>query len=418
MSELRAILEDTNTQWRLVRDTLAGLRNELAAAGPPVGQQLGAAPAAGVNGGEGPPTAPLAAPKPKASSRRSSAFATTSLTDVGQTCAALGGRVISVETGSELLGELECVIIEPTGKKVAPQAFVSTGLIVCLQGMPSSQESIEEWCKAAVRAGWLNLGASVAVPNLQMNAALQLEDLQSVLKGTLAKAGFSSCVLVGKDWGGVIAAELAASEEMGPQIEGVVLVGPNTPVPPNAGEVAVPVLLIWARDDDISPFEDWEEWLEALDGRCMPTTIKDCETGAHQFDQIMNAEGVSEVVKSFTVSAFMLSELEAIEEEGEDEDEDEENSKEAAKAEEEQADSGSEECEDISPHMKRNQRLTRLQAELPAFLQAASPQLAFPTEELSEEGPAPVPRGRQSTTKRLSLALPQWIQAGMTRASE
>jgi len=302
---------------------------------------------------------------------------------------------------------------------VAPQAFVSTGLVVCLQGMPSSTESVEEWCKAAVCAGWLDLGASVALPNLQMSSALGTEDFEAALSGALEKAGFARCILVGKDWGGVIAVELASRSKLASQIEALVLVGPNTPAPATASEVACPVLLLWARDDEISPFEDAEEWMEALDGRCMPTTMKECQTGGHEFDKIVGTGGASEAVKSFTVSAFVLSELE---EEGEEQEGGSRPSEAAERRLTQDSDLGPEERDGSASPTARSRRLSRLQAELPSFLQATLPQFSIPTEELSEDAPAVPPQGsagrRPSFSKRLSLALPQWIHAGMTSGSE
>merc|ERR1712032_1429505 len=65
----------------------------------------------------------------RASTRRSSAFSSQPLTGMGEACKELGGRVVTLETGSSLLGALECVLVEPVGKQLARDEFVSSGLV-------------------------------------------------------------------------------------------------------------------------------------------------------------------------------------------------------------------------------------------------------------------------------------------------
>ncbi|CAK0829909.1 unnamed protein product [Prorocentrum cordatum] len=72
----------------------------------------------------------------------------------GGSVAALNGRKEELATGSELLGSVECVVLEPIGKKLAPRDFVTTGVVICLQGMLSSPESLDEWADVAKSAGW------------------------------------------------------------------------------------------------------------------------------------------------------------------------------------------------------------------------------------------------------------------------
>merc|ERR1719461_2087179 len=75
----------------------------------------------------------------------------------------------------------------------------------------------------------------------------------------------------------------------------------------------------------------------------------------------------------------------------------------------------------LSAAQRRSIRTERLSAELPSFMREAKHELHLrATEEVSTTGcatqvTAPV---KTNTVRRLSMALPQWIQGGMTNESE
>jgi len=66
----------------------------------------------------------------------------------------------------------------------------------------------------------------------------------------------------------------------------------------------------------------------------------------------------------------------------------------------------------LSVAQRRSIRTERLSAELPSFMREAKHELHF---RATEEAAAPV---KANTVRRLSVALPQWIQGGMTNESE
>mmetsp|Transcript_113391 Transcript_113391/g.219637 ORF Transcript_113391/g.219637 Transcript_113391/m.219637 type:complete len:436 (-) Transcript_113391:86-1393(-) len=414
--ELHRILEDTNTRWMQVHEMVRDMRGVLTN-GEPAG---GSTPASGISSASVYAT-PSAS---RALSRRSSAFAVGTLAE-HQEALPEGASVFTVHTGCSLLGDLECVLVEPPGKHVAPQAYVSTGLVVCLQGLPASPSSLAEWHRSVNRSGWLDLGISVALPNLQMNAALSLDDIEAVMRGVLQSTGFETCMLVGKDWGGVLAVDLATRSSLAEQVVGIILLGPSSPAPMGSANLAVPVFLLWAEDDDISHFEELEDWKHSLDERCMPTTIWQCEKGGHRFDQVLESDGVAEATKKFTVSVFLMDELEKqLEEEHEQKasgttpvaEKEGIGSKEENDSDEEQATTAP-----LNTAQRRSIRTERLTAELPTFMKEGKHEThPRATEEVSTTGCAAQATApfKTNTVRRLSGALPHWIQGGMTNESE
>lgn len=411
VQELHRIMEDTNSQWTQVHNMVRDMRGDLTNGEHPIDST----PTSGIG------SASFQAVS-RTLSRRGSAFAIGTLAE-HQEALPEGARVFTVHTGCSLLGDLECVLIEPPGKHLAPKEFVSTGLVVCLQGLPASPSSMREWHRSANLTRWLDLGVSVALPNLQMNAALTLEDIEVVMRGVLQSTGFETCVLVGKDWGGVLAVNLATRSSVAEQVVGIILLGPNSPAPDDSSDLAVPVFLLWAEDDDISHFEESEHWVHSLDERTMPTTFWQCQTGGHRFDQVLESEGVAEATKKFTVSAFLIDDLnKQLDEEYVEQASGTTRVAEAGSKEESDSDEEGQEARITAPlsaAQRRSIRTERLSAELPNFMREAKHELhARATEEVSTTGCAAQATATTHTVKRLSMALPQWIQGGMTNESE
>jgi len=233
-----------------------------------------------------------------------------------------------------------------------------------------------------------------------MSSAIQLSDFEAIIDAAFDEVGFDRCLLIGKAWAGPSVVQLAAETAVGERVEAIVLVAPSSVVPGACETLSVPVLLFWAEDDDVSPFDDRHDWLEALDNRSAPTTLVFSERGGHRLDVLLSQEGAAEGIYRFTVSALLLGNL--LEEEH---------------LEEQRIDSD----DDEDPRVKATKsRSSRLIAELPGFLRQDVECCEFRDGE-------PVPEAwhvrsgmdtERRIKKRLCMDLPHWIQGGMLTASE
>lgn len=315
--------------------------------------------------------------------RRLSLFATDSLQDNCDLEAFPGdARVEMLRTDSELLGLLECIIVEPRSKKLIPQDFVTTGVIICMHGMPASKSIMEEWGAAIKAAGWMDLSCSVVIPNVQMSAALQLRDFEAIVDAALELANFTRCLLVGKFWGALRAIEIATQGTLGGKVEGLILVAPSSPAPIMCNDLDVPALLVWASDDDVSSFDENSIWKEALDDRCAPTTFLPCDSGGHNFGRMLKDPLAAQAVRNFTAASLLIGELE--------------------------------EAIDDSGAMRptKSERERKLSNEIPRFLQDA--------ENGKDEEPSVVGMLTSQAKRKSNKAfgLMSWMQAGMQTAAE
>merc|ERR1719375_1965681 len=104
-----------------------------------------------------------------------------------------------------------------------------------------------------------------------MSSAIERSDLEAVIDAVFSLVCSNKCILFGKGWGAQRAVEIAGAEtNVAECVEGVILVGPSSPVPSGCESIDAPVLLLWAQDDTMSPMEEGEPWLQALDGRHGP----------------------------------------------------------------------------------------------------------------------------------------------------
>jgi len=312
--------------------------------------------------------------------KRKSILTTQSFDEADGLFAQLGGRVVEVPVESKLIGELQCVILEPQGKQLAPQDYDTTGLVICLQGMPPSSTSLNEWCEAAQAAEWLRLGATVVVPNMQGSSSLFASDLAAIVDAICDFVSHDRVLLVGKDIISLRILELTVLETFDRSISGVVLLGPSSPPPDVVARLPVPLLLLWAKDDEISPFEDLPSWLDALDGgQNVCATIRECDHGGHSFDAVLSDLAVAEAVRNFFVSSMLIVDLLA-----DDEAENHGHSTQAAKS-----------------------RIEQLKNELPERLQR-------PAEQDNDDEAL---KGA-TRNQRMSVSVADWINAGMRTASE
>jgi len=321
--------------------------------------------------------------------RRASLFATQSCESGDLSMFPGNTRVTQLQTDSAMLGVLECVLVEPAQKQLIGKAFDSTGVIICLHGMPPSQSLLGEWGRAITAAGWTDLSCTVVIPNVQMSSALQLEDYEAIVDASLKLADFSRCLIVGKAWGAQRAVEIATLGTLGGKVEGVILVAPSSPAPEICCDLAVPALVVWASDDDVSSFEDSTAWKEALDDRCAPTSFLKCNSGGHRLDLMLADRLSAQAVRNFTAGALLVGELE-------DDAED----------------------DGVVANKKKSEREQRLSVELPDFVHDDEDGDEDDSEgEEPEEQMQPVVSSKERKSIK-SMDIMNWMQAGMTTAAE
>lgn len=278
----------------VARDGVRELRETLSAHGQ---AKRGSAPRASVAGGKIP------------TESRKSLFTSMEVSELGGGIRKLGGIHISI-TPSQDTGALDCLLIEPMGKKLDPENYESSGLVICFDGMPPSPALLDEWAETMQRAGWIELGLTVVLPNLQMNSAMEMQDLIGMTDALLEKLKFSECLMCGKAWGGQRMVELASHESMHEKIVGLILCAPSTPCPEHGcKELPVPVLLAWAHDDDISSVDEAQEYVLAFDGRPAPTTLELVDTGGHSLSAMLADDHLAQAFRQFTAAAVLHHEM-------------------------------------------------------------------------------------------------------------
>jgi dienelactone hydrolase len=243
--------------------------------------------------------------------RTPSFYSTRSFDEVSEVVRELGGHFATVATRSKELGPLECILLEPIGKQLGHAGYGTTGLVIYLHGMPPSPPVLRELGRASCLAGWPDFGITVAIPNLQMSAALRLEDLEAIVEAVLEHVTFPSCLLVGKFWGAQRVVELAASDGLAGKVDGAILLSPSSPAPQVCSRLEIPVLLIWAEDDDSVTREEAMAWIKALDGRCAPSVLKQAESAGQRFDHLLEKASLATSVRYFTVSSLLVADATA-----------------------------------------------------------------------------------------------------------
>lgn len=231
----------------------------------------------------------------------------------------LGGRVVKLDTKTDGLGVVECILIEPMGVFLAPQEYVSTGFVVCLTGQQPTEQALEEWGQLLKRTKLLDAGISVAFIDIGTPDGVEpdVADVEAAVAAAVRAAHHHDCfILCGKAWAAKYACELASlscttcytpapdEEPAEPvlrisngSVAGIVLLAPQAPPPPSVEYIEVPVLVIWAKDDKESPYEEGAEiWADALEGRTRssssaPSTAwRECAIGGHDFGRVLRKD--------------------------------------------------------------------------------------------------------------------------------
>jgi len=170
------------------------------------------------------------------------------------------------------------------------------------------------------------------------------------------------------------------------KVEGVILVAPSSPAPEMSHELAVPAMVLWASDDEVSAFEDHTAWMEALDNRLAPTTFLQPHCGGHRLDLLMKGNLEKQAVRNFTTAALLCGEM--------------------------QEDDGV-----IVRTMSERER--RLSGELPSHLQQSSDEEDDESEaeqDANREAEAVEYQAQRRSIKTMDIM--SWMQAGMHTAAE
>jgi len=177
-------------------------------------------------------------------------------------------------------------------------------------------------------------------------------------------------------------------------VTGLVLVAPSSPPPDACKELDVPVLVVWATNDDVTPIEECEGWLDTLLDRDAPTTMKECADGRHQLDLMLQDSNIADAMHSFAVSAFLIADLG-----------------------EELVRTESNDVQDMFPvDVKAQERIHRLTDELPHFLQEAANHRHYGEEKSESNGKTDTMDTTRS--RRLSQDISMFVAAGFVHDSE
>merc|ERR1740123_1928126 len=86
------------------------------------------------------------------------------------------------------------------------------------------------------------------------------------------------------------------------------LLGPCSPCPDRIDEFPAPLLVLWAKDDQISSFDDRIEWNESL-GNSQVARISLYPSGGHNFHDVLKNPGCADAVRNFFTACFLLMQL-------------------------------------------------------------------------------------------------------------
>eukprot|EP00930_Biecheleria_cincta_P009771 TRINITY_DN11159_c0_g1_i2.p1 TRINITY_DN11159_c0_g1~~TRINITY_DN11159_c0_g1_i2.p1 ORF type:complete len:549 (-),score=94.63 TRINITY_DN11159_c0_g1_i2:239-1861(-) len=258
-----------------------------------------------------------------------------------------GGRQILLRIEDK---PVRCFLVEPMGKLLSPGEYVSTGLVICLQGAGQTKKSIDEWVQVLKRTKLLDSGISVAFPELWQESrnkqaaehseetaeevdeavaasAPTVEEVESVLEAILSETGADSCVLCGKFRGAQTAVEAAAAGLaeglpgkglLAGRLAGLVLLAPESPAPREACQVVpCPVMLLWAQDDKVANFrEHAESWAVCIGSRTQAGAVavfRDPSVGGHDLARVLRKhETAAADMLHFVVSCLLCAILDGL----------------------------------------------------------------------------------------------------------
>lgn len=189
------------------------------------------------------------------------------------------------------VGEVRVRVSLPAGQR-------PTAIVLLVHGKSPAPAVIWEWgCvieplrQRKVACVLPNLHSCERTAPMSSNPDEVLAALEAIASWARAEAGDAPLLVFGKSWGGGHALRLAARAE---GVKGVCLACPSTKMQNLAETVSAissPVLLAWARDDEVIPFASHEPLLAALRTRAAGATVfAPAEQGGHSIAAMAEAD--------------------------------------------------------------------------------------------------------------------------------
>ncbi|CAE7397659.1 PGA3 [Symbiodinium natans] len=238
----------------------------------------------------------------------------------GEAAQKLGGRQVQLETK---LGNVPCILVEPMGKLLSPDEFISVGVAIVFQEAPHSGSSVEEWAQVLKRTKLLDAGLSVAFPDLGQALLQRKEegvsgptestelaaDFQEVFNAILSSTKEDFYILCGKGKGAHHAMDLAARNSA--KVVSAILFAPTSPPPSSCQSFPGPVMLVWAQDDKKCPFENAPLWAEQLGCRDDAVAVlRDPSVGGHDLARVLRKdERTATDMLAFVAAVLLVAEL-------------------------------------------------------------------------------------------------------------
>lgn len=222
----------------------------------------------------------------------------------GETAQKMGGRQLELQTSS---GAVPCLLVEPMGELIN-QEFVSTAMAIIFEHrFVTDPKAMDEWAQVLKRTKLLDAGVSVAMPMLSPEL-----DLTEVVQAIMKFCSNDLCILSGKGPGAARALDAAAKGGTDATVAACLLFAPEPPAPERCGYEG-PVMLVWAQDDQDSPFDQAGLWAEALalrDGGTAIAVLRDPTLGGHDLGRMLRKdEACAADILSFVAASLLLIEL-------------------------------------------------------------------------------------------------------------
>ena len=218
----------------------------------------------------------------------------------------LGGRQVQLETQP---GRVPCILVEPMGKLLSPEEFISVGVVVIFQEKSHSSSSVEEWAQVLKRTKLLDAGLSVAFPDLGQVEEPDFQEVFDAFDAILSSTRENFYILCGKGKAAHHAMDLAARNSS--RVASAILFAPSSPPPASCQEFPGPIMLVWAHDDKKCPFENAPLWAEQLGARNDGVAVlRDPTAGGHDLARLLRKdERTAADMLAFAAAVLLVAEL-------------------------------------------------------------------------------------------------------------
>lgn len=224
----------------------------------------------------------------------------------------LGGRLVQLQTPKLRLGVVDTILVEPTAMYLN-EDFRSLGVVICLHGGLNDEPALVEWGMILKSLKLLDSGLSFAMPEIVASAAIELEDIEVVCMAAMKAAKAETCILLGRGWGGPIATRVAHKKEspLHGRVAGLVLISPGLPAPATEiSELEIPIFLGWGMEDEENPFDNIDDWMEAIQPLRVPYMTEFPGEGSSAWGAILAGDEVlAKKIVNFMIAAQIVARL-------------------------------------------------------------------------------------------------------------